>query len=333
MAQSYSLAVYAITINTRGNKNDLMVLSDFNNGQDILQYIGEMIEKWKKDESRGDEHVPVNCDGDTNEGSAFRLSLNADGSYCLHKRGRYLMGILETGEYGTQEDGVNITTGEVTFHKSPDEALMKPFFFMFHIPTDSRIGYLITERISNYGIMTVLNNAIIKHFKDTPSDKDYVIKIKPLSVKELIKKKMKALKYEAKKIEMRKVRKEDLKLSRLSGNTLDDCGVSTSIIYSAPRNSVLKIADFIDKIHRMRNNTDTFYIIDEDLFCDDIVMTVTIDGREKTLSLQNIQSLGMNMDITKEIELGDNRYPTYDSILKQANLLISYIKDQYSTNV
>ena len=43
MAQSYSLAVYAITINTRGNKNDLMVLSDFNNGQDILQYIGEMI--------------------------------------------------------------------------------------------------------------------------------------------------------------------------------------------------------------------------------------------------------------------------------------------------
>lgn len=329
MAQSYSLAVYAITINTRGHKNDLVVLSDFNNGQDLQIYIDKMIEGWKMDESRGDKTVPVNCDGDTNGGYAFRLSLNPDGRYCLYKRGRYLMGILETGDYGTQEDGVNITTGEVTFHKSSDEALMKPFFFMFHIPTDSSIGFLITERISNYGIMTVLYNAIINHFKNTPSYTDYVLKIKPLSVNELVKKKMKALKYEAKKIELRKVRKEDLQLSRLSGNTLDDQGVSTSIIYTAPRNSVIKTGEFINRLHSLRNNTNTFYIIDEDLSCDDILVTVTIDGKDHTLSLQNIQSLGMNMDITQDVKLGNNRYPTFESILDQANQLISYIKDQF----
>ena len=39
MAQSYSLAVYSITINTCWKKDEKQVLSDFNNGQGFLQYI------------------------------------------------------------------------------------------------------------------------------------------------------------------------------------------------------------------------------------------------------------------------------------------------------
>ena len=39
MAQSYSLAVYSITINTRWKKDEKQVLSGFNNGQDFVQYI------------------------------------------------------------------------------------------------------------------------------------------------------------------------------------------------------------------------------------------------------------------------------------------------------
>ena len=43
MAKTFSLAVYAITIHTYGNKNDRQVLSDFNNGQDFLEYMDTMI--------------------------------------------------------------------------------------------------------------------------------------------------------------------------------------------------------------------------------------------------------------------------------------------------
>ena len=41
------------------------------------------------------------------------------------------------GNYGTQEDGVDISTGELKFQKGAGEALMKPFYFMFYIPENS----------------------------------------------------------------------------------------------------------------------------------------------------------------------------------------------------
>ena len=46
MAKTFSLAVYAITIHTHGNKNDKQVLSDFNNGQDynvLIFYLIQML--------------------------------------------------------------------------------------------------------------------------------------------------------------------------------------------------------------------------------------------------------------------------------------------------
>ena len=329
MAKTYSLSIYAISINTRGDKNDKQILSDFNNGQDFLEYINSMMNNWKMDQNRGDQNVPVNLDGDSNEGNAFRLSRKPDGSYNLYRRGRYLSGIIETGEYGTQEEGINVTTGEVAFQKHHGEALMRPFYYMFYIPEESKIGFLIVEKISNYGIMTLLNNAIIEYYQKTPSSGDYVLKISPLSINELVQMKMRALRYEAKRIELRKVRKEDLQLSRLSGNTVNDNGVSTSIIYTAAVNSVINIADFMDRLHNLRNEDNTLYVIDEDISCDDIAITVKIGSQEKVLSLQNVQSLGMSMDISNDISLGANRYPTYESLHTQAKIIISYIIEQF----
>lgn len=330
MTQTYSLSIYAISINTRGNKNDKQILSDFNNGQDFLEYINSMMENWKMDQNRGDQHVPVNLDGDSSEGNAFRLSRKPDGSYNLYRSGRYLSGIIETGEYGTQEEGVNVTTGEVVFQKHHGEALMKPFYYMFYIPEESTMGFLIVEKISNYGIMTMLNNAIIEYCQKTPSFGDYVLKISPLSINALVQAKMRTLRYEAKRIELRRVRKEDLQLSRLSGNTVSDNGVSTSIVYTAAVNSVLNIASFIDRLHNLRNEDNTLYVIDEDISCDDIAITIKIGDQERVLSLQNVQSLGMSMDISNSIKLGTNRYPTYESVHAQANIIISYIIKQFN---
>ena len=117
MAQSYSLAVYSVSINTRLKKDEKQVLSDFNNGQDFLQYIDTMMSSWKMDMNRGDQHVPVNRDGDDEEGNVFRLSRDQNGEYILYRRGRYLSGILECGEYGTEEECVDINMVQLYFVK------------------------------------------------------------------------------------------------------------------------------------------------------------------------------------------------------------------------
>lgn len=327
MPNTYSLAVYAITINKRGNKNDLQVLSDFNNGQDFLNYINFMMDGWKMDVHRGDLFVPVNYDGNNN---AFRLSCDAQGQYYYYPRGRFLSGIVETGEYGTQEEGVNVTTGEVVFQKNSSVAIMKPFYFMFYIPEESRFGFLIVEKIGNYGIMTILNNAINNFFRTTPSVDNYVLTISPLSINELVNRKMQELRYETKKIELRKITRDDLKLSRISGNTVNDENVTTSIVYTARPNSFFNVANFITRIRESRNADNSLFVIENDLSCKDITVTVSIGGRDKVLSMQNIQSLGMVMDITNSIHLGDNGYPTFNSINNQANLLVSYIQGQFN---
>lgn len=301
MAQSYSLAVYSVSINTRLKKDEKQVLSDFNNGQDFLQYIDTMMSSWKMDMNRGDQHVPVNRDGDDEEGNVFRLSRDQNGEYILYRRGRYLSGILECGEYGTEEECVDINNGAVVFRKTSNNALLKPFYFMFYIPENSNIGFLILEKIGNTGIMTVLNNAIINYYKTTPSDGAYVLKIVPLCIDALVQRKMEKLHYEAKKIELRKVQKEDLSIDKVSGNTIGNQNVSTTVVYTPYRNNFINVLDFINRIKTKRNDANTVYEVDNDFSCEDIAVTVKVGDKDKIFSLQNIQTLGMTIDITNDI--------------------------------
>lgn len=332
MVQTYSLAVYAITIHTYGDRDDRQVLSDFHDGQDFLEYMDRMLTSWKQDVARGDQFVPVNTDAGSSvrQGNAYRLSCSPEGNYQLYRRGRYLSGIIESGDYGTQEDGVNISTGEVKFKKGFEEALMKPFYFMFYIPENSKIGFLLIEKISNYGIMTVLNNAILDFYKKSPSKGNCTLIIRPLSVDALVQRKMQALRYEAKKIELRKVTSQDLDISRISGNTIENNGISTSVTYHIRPHHYISISAFINLIKRKRNDANTLYVIEDDLSCSDIAVTVKIDGQDKVLSLQDVQSLGMSMDISTGVILGPNRYPTYSSVNDKANELVSYLKQQFN---
>ena len=47
MAQTYSLSIYSITINKRGDREDSQMLSDFNDGKDFYHYIVSMLNVWK----------------------------------------------------------------------------------------------------------------------------------------------------------------------------------------------------------------------------------------------------------------------------------------------
>lgn len=47
MAQTFSLSVYSISINKRGNREELQLLSDFNKGKDFYNYIASMLNVWK----------------------------------------------------------------------------------------------------------------------------------------------------------------------------------------------------------------------------------------------------------------------------------------------
>ncbi|MBD5379290.1 MAG: hypothetical protein HDR74_05265 [Bacteroides sp.] len=329
MANSFSLAVYVIYINKKGDKNALQVLTDFGeDGNNFLSDMDTMFLSWKPDENKGEKTIPIQKE-EGQVGSAFRLSKKSDKEYHLIRNGQYIKGIIESGEYGTIEDGVNIETGETDFKKTAKHVLFKPFYFMLYVPKDSAFGFLIVERISQFGIATILNNAILNYCKTLGHYDDYTVKIAPVAIKKLVEKRMAALKYEARTVELRKVHDERLKISKISGNTISDKDVMTSIVYKINRGKI-SVLDFIDQIKNKRNEHDTFYVIDNDLKCDDIAVTINIAGKDKILSLQNLQSLGLSMDITDEVTpLPESGYPSFEKLDKQASILVSYIKEQY----
>ena len=92
----------------------------------------------------------------------------------------------------------------------------------------------------------------------------------------------------------------------------------------------MRISEFLNWIRNKRNDANTLYVIEEDLSCSDIAITVKIDGQDKVLSLQDVQSLGMSMDISTNVVLGPNRYPTYSFVDGKANELISFIQQQFN---
>lgn len=329
MATSFSLAVYIIYINKKGDKKDLQVLTDFGEeGYNFLSDMDTMFLSWKPDENKGEKNIPIQKEGGQ-IGNAFRLSKKSDEEYYLIRNGQYIKGIIESGEYGTIEDGVNIETGETDFKKTAKHVLFKPFYFMLYVPKDSAFGFLIVERISQFGIATILNNAILNYCKDLGHYEDYTIKIAPVAINRLVEKRMVALKYEARTVELRKVQDERLKISKISGNTISDKDVMTSIVYKINRGKI-SVLDFIGQLKNKRNEHDTFYVIDKDLKCDDVAVTISIAGKDKVLSLQNIQSLGLSMDITDDVNpLLESGYPSFEKLDKQASILVSYIKEQY----
>lgn len=75
MAQTFSLSIYSITINKRGYRDELELLSDFNGGKDFYDYIASMLNVWKLNNKTLEEENPIALD--EKESKAFRISKDA----------------------------------------------------------------------------------------------------------------------------------------------------------------------------------------------------------------------------------------------------------------
>ena len=327
MAQTISLSIYSITINKRGNRDELQILSDFNGGKDLYNYIASMLNVWKLNNKTHEEENPIALD--EGENKAFRIGKDADGVFIMHKTGRSISGIIESGEYGTEEEGIDINTGKSTFKKKKTEALLKPFYFQFYIPQNAIRAFLIVERIGVNGIMSILRNAILSYFSDVDCE-DFILNVNPLTLNKLVDKKMLQMSGEAKKVILRQVRKDDLRVSKIFGQQLENSGITTDIVYNAAINKVFSFGGFLERIKTRYNSKTKLYEVGKDMSCGDIAFNVKIGGQDKVFSLMNIQTLGMSVDITSKVVLGQNSYPTYRSVHNEADEVLSYIREQFN---
>ena len=132
----------------------------------------------------------VKCFNEMN--GTFRTEGKAQRSYRISmKTGtpHELAGIIETGHYGTADPIVNVETGIQNYEKKVDEADMEPHYFLLRSKGLNRnSGFLISERIGNDGIETILET-IIESCLESAS-----IETAPVLTKDYVKQKLDQLK-------------------------------------------------------------------------------------------------------------------------------------------
>ena len=319
MAQSFSLAYYLITLNIRNTK-DLVVLSDFQDGKDYLDVIDEVFIQWKY------KIEDANIENDVNNKRVFRIKKDENGNDVYYRQGRFLSGIIESGDYGSEEPVVDVTTGKSTHTKTTNEALLKPFFFLFYIPKNSVKGFLILERIGTLGIYTIINDALVNFYRGKDIF-DLSLKIMPLMSDNANKKYRQMIDYEASQVILHRVRKEDVNISKMSDNTIEDKDISyIDIAYHAPVGKKISVGGWLEKLKKDDNG---LFGIEQTGKFSDVDFVVEINGKPKKLSATGIDKLGTVFDITESVSKNVVKgYPAFKALKKEAMDVISDLVQQ-----
>lgn len=308
---SYSLSVYRITLNKHLKKDMLENLSNFDNGKDFLSLIDMMFLSWKKD---GNNNIVK----DENAKKVSRLKKDAQGNWIYHRHQTYIDGIIESGDYGTQESIIDIETGKPKYTKTPKDAALVPFYFMIYIVPNTPEGFLILERIGNIGILSVLDKAIRKVIGENTDD-SLTLRIVPYVVPQLLKINLAAV-GGAKRVILKGVRDNQFKDKITSQNF---AGCRTEVSFIAPKNKFIQeITNVIDSLKGKKPN-ESYKV--NNVECLDVAFELDVNGSRRTISLAKMTNIGMNVDITRNVTIDGTGYPVYSSLLNEANVILSYL--------
>ena len=323
MAQTFSLAYYRISLNNR-NTNKLLILSDFCKGQDFLGFIDSVISKW---EYRSD-NVDIKKDEQTQR--VFRIKKDVNGRNMYYHKGRFISGMIESGDYGSEESVVNINTGEAAHTKRTDESLLKPFYFLFYVPKNSVYGFLILERIGTAGIYTIIYDALIKSFRENITT-GLTLKIMPLISEAANEKYRQLIDYEASQVVLHNIRKEGINISKMTDNSIEDKEIGyVDVVYHAPIGKKISVRHWLDRLHKDDNG---YYGVEETGKYQSVDFMVEINGKPKKLSADRIDKLGTVFDITDAVSDSiEKGYPSFQSVEKEAMDVISDLNKQFKIN-
>lgn len=308
---SFSLSVYRLTINKRQKKEQTENLSNFDNGKNLLKLVDSMFKSWKDDKD-------YNVFKDDEAKKASRLQKDLQGNWIYHCHQTYIDGIIESGDYGTQEDIIDIETGKAKYTKTTKDAALVPFYFMLYIEPNTCEGFLILERIGNIGVFSVLEKSIRGYLVPLMNER-LTLNIVPYIVPQILEMNLAAV-GGAKKIVLKGVGKNQFKDMQIANNF---AGCSTEVSFIAPKNKFIQeVKNVIESLKGKKENEP--YKVNN-VECRDVAFELDIHGSRRTISVAKMTSIGMNVDITNKVETDATGYATYLSLKSEADKILSYL--------
>lgn len=313
--KTFSLSIYRIQIYKRLKKEEVVILSDYDNGKSFLDQCDAMFHSWKAD--------PNNIlYKDAEAEKVSRMQKDAHGNEIYYKHANCIDGIIESGDYGTQEDIVNIDTGAYQYTKKLHDATLLPFYFMIYVIPNSTEGYLIVERIGTLGISSFLKTAIANFIAPQLTD-HYTLSIEPYVVPQILKIRLDEI-GGAKKVRLRGVNTDQFKDLKTEQN-FGECKIE--VVFAAHRNKIIPdILQVIRNLKRARESHESIRV--NNIECIDVAFELDINGKSRTVTIADMKNIGMNLDITQQAELGPTNYPTYKCLSREAHTILSYLMEE-----
>lgn len=221
----------------------------------------------------------------------------------------YLYGRIKSGKYGVETDIVN-KKGDLKYKQTPEEAGLKPFDFLVGLSKDDCDETIIVlQTVSGYGIKGLLERELNKYVSSTYNySKILFSAIYP--------------KYYLKKyIEKGIIKNIRLLRNRIPKDEADKYGVN-----QGKKNTKFEIKissgdgfkrGIIDKIHDCIEGKLSYDRVVEMPYCDidDVKIDIKVGGKDKIISLKNIDRVVVSEDITDKVQcIGGN--PTKDTVIR-----------------
>lgn len=303
-----TLRFYLVQVRKERETDTYLPLGRFGENHDLNTFLQNEIPNWEK--SNGNSIV---TDFSTRK-LMRRHSTN------LHLGTRKMWGVVESGEYGHEAPIVNADSGEDSYLKKKKDAEMIPFYFNFYIPKNGTDGILVLQTYKQYGVQGVFTHTVKKAFREKYSN--FILELKPLISKEIAEKFM-----------------TEGKVSRISFRDTDSRSQFSDFVdgtvipreyFDVEINIIAKRGKPDDEgflkrlVSQMSQRRELNDLIELSNFENtETKIVTTLNGRQRTVDIDRLESVGSFFDITDDITFDPNtEHPTFQSVHDAAEPII-----------
>ncbi|KAB1068523.1 hypothetical protein F6U93_06225 [Tamlana haliotis] len=300
------LSTYILKIRDR-QKND-QILSRFNGEDDFLRimenYLNSIFET-------------ILATVDTRDTTAIHLTLDAPPNVNIENRS--IHGFFSTGISGEQYDIKDVESRETIVEVQRNHAAFRNIFFYLKIPTERDNGALILQRKAKFGIKTILKKTLNRYVKGQ-GYQNYTVYVNNVVHGRVYRTMI--TQGNLKKVDFIKRRlpssieayyNNDMREDQIPGTLKTSMLSSTSL----PQNYKNFVNDLFTNPDRERIEIDG---IDEDF--DEVEFELELNGKRKTFYVKHKNRIQPDIDVTADVELGEQGQPTTESLIRISEELI-----------
>lgn len=201
-----------------------------------------------------------------------------------------------TGEKGKIKDR---KTNQLKFNIEEKDLFSKEFFYLIHVPKNSKSGFLIVEKKENHGVKSIFENAF-NNFMRTKGISNYVLDLRQAPPRYFIQNYLEFGKLkEFKLVENDALLGREERVFKLNNDMAEGQNV---------KNILLELFDTFS------SSNEKIPFLNKGEY-DEITFVLGVNGSAKTFYVKNHERIRSNVDVSNLIEYSDGQ-PTTESLIK-----------------